>query len=59
MTPGGSPPGVSPGSPLNVAHSSMRVGFLRALDEQNARALLNAVEDDFGAVRRNVEIADH
>jgi len=38
---------------------SMRLGFLRALDKQNARALLNAVEDDFGAVRRNVEIADH
>ena len=37
----------------------MRVGFLRTLDEHDARALLNAVEDDLGAVRRNVEIADH
>jgi hypothetical protein len=38
---------------------SMRVGYLRALNKHNARALLNAVEDDFGAVRRNVEIADN
>src|ERR1700690_2450122 len=51
-----SPP---PSSKAEGQWISMRVGFLLALDEQNARALLNAVEDDFGAVRRNVEIADH
>src|SRR5580700_6074791 len=38
---------------------SMRVGFLCALDKHNARALLNALENNFGAIRRNVEIADH
>jgi len=38
---------------------SMRVGFLRALDEYDTRALLNTVEDDFRSVRRNVEIANH
>src|SRR5580658_2270476 len=38
---------------------SMRVGFFRALDEHNARTLLNPGEDDFSAVRRNVKIPDH
>jgi hypothetical protein len=42
-----------------IGLTSIRVGFLRALNEHNARALLNPGEDDFGAVRRNVEVADH
>jgi hypothetical protein len=37
----------------------MGVEVLAALDKQNARAFLNAVKDDFGAVGRNVEIAGH
>jgi DNA-binding winged helix-turn-helix (wHTH) protein len=35
------------------------VGFTRALDQHQTRALLHPIKDDCGTVRRNVEIANH
>jgi hypothetical protein len=37
----------------------VRVGFTRALDQHQTRALLDPIKDDCGTVRRNVEIANH